>query len=489
MSARSAPLLIALFMTVGSACYASAPPPRAKITIELQAPPVASALSDAFRYALAALSEFKDPVLQKYPKIVLQSIFDDPDSISVLLADQTQGARSVLPELCAALRFKDLRNTRICDYQHQCRETFNADSPVIICNLNTFSKLTVLMLAIHDESLLEKYMISDRGYMDLAHQIDTDPKKILETLTVKVPEDHLMQHLLYLSAFVLGHELQHLAKNSRHDRLGDTSFIPRPKQNDDPGASLATERICRNYLEFERHGLSLLGQKGLLSLAKVPLPADAKEGAAITKAAWAAEIDADEHASAMTILLIRKMVSAQAEILDDAVTEFSLQTLSTVAFYYWYERLGAFAAAACPEYREQSFFLTRCMCHGRERFTQAEGLYSDSHPVLYLRVIAAIERIFGKDGIKASELSVEARDKLFYRLTANTNLMEAPSKIALGACLLNNVAILKQTSRNFMDYPALEGFHGEVNPDFAGAPPDALRDSLLKECLAGENVK
>ena len=468
---------------LGCASYADTP--IAQPPTELEAPPVPSALSDAFRYSLAGLVEFKDPVLQKYPKIVFQSILEDPDSLSVLLANQTAGLKPVLPELCAALRFKDLRGIRICDYQHHCREQFNADAPVILCNLKTFERLTVLLLSIHDETSLKEHMTSDRGYIELVRQIDTNPDKVLKGLKIDIPDDHLMQHLLYLATFVLGHELRHLAKNSLHDRLGDTSFVPRQVPSTDPGASVATERICRNYLEFERHGLSLLGQRpGMISLAKVPLTQDAREVAAITQAAWSAEVDADIHASEMTIRLIRKMVAARVEILDDAVTEFSLQTLSTVALYYWYQRLGAFAASACPEYQAQSFFLTRCMCHGRERFAQAESLYSDSHPVLYLRVIAAIQRIFGKDGIKATELSSEAREKLAYRLTANTNLMEAPSKIALGACLLDNVALLKKTSRTFLDYPALEGFQGNVNPKFAGAPPDALRDRLLKECLA-----
>jgi hypothetical protein len=61
--------------------------------------------------------------------------------------------------------------------------------------------------------------------------------------------------------------------------------------------------------------------------------------------------------------------------------------------------------------------------------------------------------------------------------------METPSKLALGACLLRNQKLLSATRQVIMDYPALEGFQGEVNPAFAGAPPDLLRNQIYEQCL------
>ena len=67
-------------------------------------------------------------------------------------------------------------------------------------------------------------------------------------------------------------------------------------------------------------------------------------------------------------------------------------------------------------------------------------------------------------------------------MLAFDNLMEAPLKLALGACMKQNIAQFSE-SQIILKFPALEGLIGERDPAFWGAPPPNEWSEILSQCL------
>ena len=132
---------------------------------------------------------------------------------------------------------------------------------------------------------------------------------------------------------------------------------------------------------------------------------------------------------------------------------------------------------------DKDYFLTRCMCNDRKRFKDAEVLFSDTHPVLYLRIASIVKKVFGPEGISVSELSEPGQERLFARMTMLEHLTETPSKIALGACLLRNITAFDATKNLIMDYPAIEGFFTEQGSQYSGVPPQEILFDIWEHCL------
>ena len=295
--------------------------------------------------SVSGLQEMGDPILNGDARIAFQTMLPKPTDISVLLVELASGPKSVMPELCEATIANRLPGVTICDYENKCSAP--TSSRIVLCNLETIDKLVTLFAAIHDPELIHTYMISDRGYMELARKIAAEPSMVAAEIKDSPTEDHLMEHMFYFMTVILAHELHHIAENEQHDRVGDSAAVEQVSGADtDQANTSAAERICRNYLQFEANGFKLLGQRNLEGLANVSISPSDLKAIGTTREIWRVRSRRITTAK-MLVKIIRKMVHEGASSLDDAAIEKATLTLSTAAMYYWYVRLASFARASC----------------------------------------------------------------------------------------------------------------------------------------------
>lgn len=480
-------------VSVLSCCKAAAPPVRlpeppatsATSAMEIVAPPVEPVIGDAVRFAMAALQELNDPVLNRRDGMAFQILPDAKYAATVLFAKESDKGRRSLPEVCEARTAKRMQGMTICDFEGKCSLVPPESSPVILCNLDTFRKIALLLTAIHDPAILSNYMKNDWAYMGFATRIDEDSASVDKEVKVDVSDDHMTQHMLYVMTFILAHELHHLQDGSAESDFTSEATAPgfTPQSHKD---QISVERVCRNYVEFENHGIRLSGKLGALELggaARVPLSPEEQTRTAASRKIWRTELDADAYAARKVQDLIRLMIDKEVQAPEDAIVEYSFQSLSTLTLYTWYRRLAKFASVYCEEQSTQSFPISRCMCKSRDNYTRIASLYDDTHPPFYLRMAMATKTIL--QGLPLSGLNEFARLRLDARAQMMSNLMDTPAKLALGACMLMNMKMFEGTKAVYMSYPAIEGFFGEINRDFAGDPPEKVGLEIMSQCITG----
>ena len=313
--------------------------------------------------------------------------------LNLLIARVPPGASTrTLPELCEIRLADSMRDTVVCDVNGDCGRVPANAAPTLLCNLQEFARLRTLMAAIHDPKTMTAALASDWSFMDLATRIREQPTDVPNGLTQQVAADHLAAHMTYLAVFVLGHELEHLVQASKADgRLrAPVPHDPEPGGRNVASEPLGAERVCRNYLAFERNGFTSFGE----NLARVAVTPDDRRVVDASQEIWGSELDADDGAILLVEAAIRTLVGAKRQTIDDALSDFAWLTLASMAQYHRYSRLAPFAAGSCGDFRGESFFLTRCMCTTRStRFGALDSIFSVTHPPLYLRIMRVLKSL------------------------------------------------------------------------------------------------
>jgi hypothetical protein len=452
-------------------------PPRPTET--LIAPPLADDVRQAFTDALLIISRLGHPTFARGRGTGFQAVPGDKRDLTLLIAKVPPGASaSTLPELCEIRTAESMRNTTVCDLNGDCGRVPATASPTLLCNLEEWARLRTLMAAIHDSKTMTAALADDWSFMNLVTRIRQQPNDVLNGLSEQVTADHLAAHMTYLAVFVLGHELEHLIQASkRNDRLP----VPLPREPEPGGRQAATdplgaERVCRNYLAFERNGFKSFGE----NLGQIAVSPEDRRVVDASQQIWESELDADDGAILLVQATIRTLVSAKRQTIDEALPDLAWLSLASMAQYYWYSRLAPFAARSCGDFRDQSFFLTRCMCTSTSRFAALDSIFSVTHPPLYLRIMRVLTILL--DRVKPTELTAANQTMLAARRSFYFGLMDVPVKLAIGACMVRQAG--PGLGQAMALYPALEGFSGERNSGNPGYPPPATRSALMQGCIA-----
>ena len=433
----------------------------------------ADPIGDAFIFALNALNAADDPVVKK--GVGFQIAPEEKHAATILLANNLSGSEFPLPFLCRVTSAAKLAEVELCDYRESCGLITPSSTPVLLCNADTFVKLALLVTLMSSSNVILEFTANDQGYMRLAHLLDEQPDVLVEKIEIYPGTDRIMAQLFPLVLLVLAHEFHHIHNDTdaTHWKAADANGT-----NTDP---LATDQICRNYVDFEKNGYFLSGDRGELrlgSMAEVYLDGLSKSVSEHAASISQAEEAADRYSA-------RVLVSALNSLVDDGgpaeetIMEFGITPIRHMTLYLWYRQLRAFAVENCGDLLDQGFFLNRCMCRDNRNYKKVGALFEYTHPPLYLRLMLVVRELY--NGLDVTLLDSSSRAQLEAQLSFFESLLGVP-KMTLGACLSRNVPSFSET-QIIMKYPALEGFLDESDAEFFGAPSEEEWAGIFNECV------
>ena len=438
------------------------------------APP--SPIGDAFIFALNALNAAEDPVVQE--GVGFQIAPEEKHAATILLANDRTGAEFPLPFLCRVTSAAMLADVELCDYQDVCGPIEPSSTPVLLCNFDTFVKLTLLMTSMYSPNLIIEFTANDQGYMRLAQLLDEQPEMLVEKVEIDPGSDRIMAQLFPLVLLVLAHEFYHIQDDT------DAAHWTAPNANRINQDALATDQICRNYVDFEKNGYYLSGDRGELrlgSMADVYLDGLSKDISEHAASISRAEAAADRYAARVLIFALSRLLEDGMPA-EEAIMEFGITPIRHFTLYLWYRQLRAFSVENCGDFLEEEFFLSRCMCRDNTNYKKIGRLFEYTHPPLYLRLMLVVRELY--KGFDLTLLDSASRAQLETQLSFFESLLGVPLKLTLGACVSRNVPFFSETEI-IMNYPALEGFLNESDGEFFGAPSEDKWAGILNECIEG----
>lgn len=431
-------------------------------------------IGDAFIFALNALNAADDPVVKK--GVGFQIRPEEKHAATILLANNLPGSEFPMPFLCRVTSAAKLAKVELCDYRGSCDLITPSSTPVLLCNEHTFVKLALLLTLMYSPNVILEFTTNDQAYMRLAHLLDEQPAVLLEKIEVDPGTDRIMAQLFPLVLLVLAHEFHHI-----HNDTDATHWKATDAKGTSPDA-LATDQICRNYVDFEKNGYFLSGDRGELklgSMAEVYLEGLSKNVSKHAASISQAEQAADRYSAQVLVFALNSLMDDGGPA-EETIMEFGITPIRHMTLYLWYRQLSAFAVENCGDLLDQAFFLNRCMCRDNSNYKKVGALFEYTHPPLYLRLMLVVRELYW--GLDLSLLDSSSRAQLEAQLAFFESLLGVPMKMTLGACLIRNVPFFSET-QIVMKYPALEGFLYESDAEFFGAPSKKEWSGILNKCV------
>jgi hypothetical protein len=327
--------------------------------------------------------------------------------------------------------------------------------------------------------------------MDLLKRLESEPDKLLAEARPDVSDDHMNEHMSFLLAFLLAHEAWHL-------RNGTVSEFDSPQQAAPPVRSeLQTRIMCRNLDEYVRVGKQFEIKHPLVPLKEedVPSAPDERQDFDASRKIWEEELDADKYAGeilAKVVLKAREAGIAEGEV--QRIFSENMMHLGLLMLTQWHSRLTPFADQYCSEFARQDFYLTRCMCQSKDRYSQVQAVFVDTHPPIVLRIYAAATTYLKTLGIgKGKDVNAvfPGRGKALQAAVNWYQIIDAitdvPFKLTLPACKTVILDTTASDGRIVQVLPELAGIFGPSGSAvYPGYPAD--EGALIMQCVPPEKT-
>ncbi len=363
---------------------------------------------------------------------------------------------------------------------------------LIICDPEALRKLDILIRLAHSSQFMKGAMENDWTYMDMIGHVESSPVKLLLVAHPSVADEHMVDHMSYILAFLLAHESWHLTHGAgtNFDSEEDMSALPEPEWN--------TKLMCRNYESFGREGLSVFSGELVTPAPPVPLDEEGttedpalRQRVLATRHVWQEEQDADKFGGE-TLTEFVGLLKGRTK--DEEITFLAseiIQNFGNMALFSWFSRLQPFAQSHCATSANKDFFLTRCMCDDKMIYSQAISLFGSTHPPIILRMRTAAVSFSSefkkKIGIDLTTSELPNADVARHWLVVIDTFSAVPLKMSFANCWSLTDKVV--AGGNIVQIlPDLAGFDPtKVNLQYPGYPKDEAQ--LMRECLATPRPK
>ena len=425
--------------------------------------------------AVHILSELGDPIFSSKEGVSIQSLQDNTATLSILFTSVDS-----YPE-----NMRQMFRYSYCQIIPLAKKPESKIKHAISCNLENLRNFDTLIRLTHAVEFINKNMRNDWAFMKLLSRIEREPAKVLAEAKPNVEDDHISEHLSYLLVFLLAHEswhLQHTTTSSFADSANS--------EFENSSSDLLSKITCRNYDEFARRGKKFEMALDLIPLSEEGVTNDPTELKyfVTTRAIWQQEIEADKYAAsvmARLILTLRERGLAE-QYVQRAFSE-TLQHFGILALSLWHSRLRPFAERYCSKYAGEDFYLTRCMCKEKKKYSEVLSLFGATHPPIVLRMYSAANELIHKLGIDKDVNKVFPGRSPDLVTAVNwfkiiDAITDVPLKLSMPECLRmpDVVASGGNIVQIFPDLAGIVGDKGSAN--YPGYPAD--EGSFMSNCLS-----